>query len=796
MDLKARIDEDLAFSGLVPGDLGIRELDNSIRAATKVGFGDAGYVIPYFTLQGKSAPFYRVKLFDHDPKYKQPKDTPSYVYFPKGFMDVAAKSPYVIITEGEKKAARAVKAGFPCVALGGVYSWRNRLLILPAEAEISAGDDKAVQAKLPSGVGAEENFMSPLAIGLQDLMDYCMIEGKTIIILFDQDAKSETAFKVQAAAAEFAYELRFRGLEYAKIRQIRLPVTAGSEKAGLDDFLEERGEDALQKLITGCMGKAVAFPRHPNIRDFLNKRLQRGKMSRKELQQISTAVLCELDANGLRLRSEQEAQTYYFDRITHKLHKVNFNLGQNELAELPFGHFLYRTYGIGSADSRLIQWVGTQFTGEDPISSVEPHRVLAKTPLRQDAVLLQLGDGAFAEVSGIIEPGSSTPGLRILDNGEENILFESGHVEPLDIDRLKTEYAKRMAEPLNPWWADVLTEVRLVDKHKQRILTALLFYIAPWLQRWRGTQLPLEMTLGEAGSGKSTLQELRMDILSGKPQLRNAPQDMRDWTASVSNTGGLHILDNVQLMDKNLRQRLSDEYCRLITEPNPKVEMRKLYTDNTLIQVPTRCQFGITAIKQPFLNADILARSIIIELDKSLELVNGTLAYDASWKANQITRFGGREAWVSHHLYALHKFFLLAQKEWNFKYQAKHRLINLEQCLVLMGKCFGIDGSWIPDYLSGSIMKATVSADWALEGIITFGQEYRSGSTFTAQDISNWAMANEEYMDCEELTNSRRLGRYMQTHKTIIASEGNIIEAGKQNNRIKYQLRREAPKRP
>ena len=217
--------------------------------------------------------------------------------------------------------------------------------------------------------------------------------------------------------------------------------------------------------------------------------------------------------------------------------------------------------------------------------------------------------------------------------------------------------------------------------------------------------------------------------------------------------------------------------------------MRKLYTDNTLIQVPATCQFGITAIKQPFLNADILARSIIIELDKSQDLVQGNLSYDANWKLTQIARFGGREAWLAHHLHTLHVFFKTVKKEWNFRYQAKHRLVNLEQCLVVMAKCFGINGDWIPTYLSNTITKATVSADWALEGIIAFAEAYRGGSTFTAQEISTWAMTDEEYADCEELTNSRRLGRYMQTHKSVIASTARIIEAGKTNNRIKYQLR-------
>src|SRR5690606_37311113 len=123
----------------------------------------------------------------------------------------------------------------------------------------------------------------------------------------------------------------------------------------------------------------------------------------------------------------------------------------------------------------------------------------------------------------------------------------------------------------NPLWGQVLQTVRLRDHHKQQAITTLLYYMSPWLNRWRGMQLPVEMVLGESGSGKSTLCELRLSIITGQPRLRNAPQDLKDWHASIANSGGLHVTDNVQLVDRNLRQRLSDEICRIITEPSPHI---------------------------------------------------------------------------------------------------------------------------------------------------------------------------------------------------------------------------------
>lgn len=668
-------------------------------------------------------------------------------------------------------------------------------MVLPKDSEMDTLK-KGIQAKLPSGSELEENYLSPLAMGMQDLLDYILSEGKHLIICYDQDFKDATSHKVQAAAATLGYEMRFRGVAYDHIRQIRLPAVPTLDKVGLDDYLELVGKANLGKLIDGCLDKASAFPRHPNVRDYLNKRLQKAKMSRKELQQVAMAVLSELDATGMRLKNVEESNSYFFDQTTHRLMRVNFDMRPNEVTGDAFGQYLYKQFGIGAGDNRLLQWIGTQFTGEHPISEVSPYRVFARPTFNEDAVHYQISDGQYVRVSGTAAPGSATPGLEVRNNGEGNILFEGDTVKPISADRLVAEYRKRAQEPVTFWWGDVLNEVRLVDKERQRILTGLLFYVAPWLWRWRGTQLPIEMTLGEAGSGKSTLQALRLNMINGKAILRNAPTDIRDWTASIANTGDLHIIDNLQLLDKNLRQRLSDEYCRLITEPEPFVESRKLYTDNTLMRVPARCQFGITAIKQPFLNSDILARSIIIELDKSIDMVNGSLSYDATWERTQMERFGGREAWIAHHLYVLHKFFALVKREWNFRYQAKHRLINLEQALIMMAKVFGMNNAeaWIPQYLSKSIAAATINADWALEGIIAFANSTYMKVTgkkhFTAQDIATWAEGEEEYSGCEELTNVRRCGRYIQTHKTILGTEAKIFEAGKENNRIRYQLGR------
>lgn len=793
----SEMDLDLRRSGLVASDMYCRQMTHAERAATKTNAAVNGYVIPYHNMHGRPIPFYRVRLFDALPKYKQIEESQTHVYFPSSFMALAKASPYIILTEGEKKAALAVKLGFPTCALGGVDAWRSRTISVPIDTKFVDHKSK-LQGKLPSHTDAVEDF-GGLAVGLQELIDFVLAHNKQIIICYDSDADVGVKPSVQRAAASLAFDLRFRGIAFSHIRQIVLPIASEPTatttnqslevKVGMDDFLLSKGVEQFKALIDACLAKKTAFPRHPNIRSFINQRLQRANLNRKETQQLSLGILSDLDSNGMRLINTNEAEAYYFDYRNRKLYRTSFSANQDEIFNTPFGQFLYRRYGLGSQDKRVTAWVATQFTGEDPIEEVSPHRVIARVNTSDDCVHYQISDSQYVTVSA--------RGLEIYDNGENGILFESGQVLPLDAEKLLSAFEVQQSShkgTLPNYWHNVLGHVRLRDKGAQRGVASLLYYMSPWLYRWRGMQLPIEMVLGESGSGKSTLYELRLAILNGETRLRNSPLELKDWHASISSSGGLHVTDNVQLVDRSLRQRLSDEICRIITEPNPHIEMRKLYTNGELIRLPINSVFGITAIQQPFQNADLLQRSIILELDKAASMEDGTgiITYDSDWRAHQLDHFGGREGWVAHHLLVLQRFFTLVEAEWKPKYLAKHRLINFEQSMMLMAKVFGMDANWIPNYLTSTIEKNLEESDWTFEGLKVFvetqSQFYKDG--FTANTIADWATGHEDFDQCEMLKTPRRLGRYIQTHKAMLQGSLHIREAGKRGNRVCYKLER------
>ena len=182
--------------------------------------------IDYLDIEGKplsdwpqSNPFYRIRYLEagtgfdaitakKQPRYTQEPNTAPVAYYPGNcdwtkIADDVNKP--IIITEGELKAAKACKEGFPTIGLGGVYNWRSMKLGLPW---------------LPS-------------------LNLVKWPKRNVYICFDSDYQTNPM--VCHALKELAEELQRRG---SFPHMVSLPLLPGLEKVGLDDFLVHAGPSA------------------------------------------------------------------------------------------------------------------------------------------------------------------------------------------------------------------------------------------------------------------------------------------------------------------------------------------------------------------------------------------------------------------------------------------------------------------------------------------------------------------------------------------------------------------------
>lgn len=168
-----------------------------------------------------SPPFYRIRYLEmgsdfaslaekKPPRYVQEPNTAPVVYYPANqdwFVAIHNVHQPLIITEGELKAAKACKEGFPTIGIGGVYNWRSYKLGL---------------TWLPS-------------------MDLIKWSKRNVYICFDSDYKTNPM--ICSALRELAEELHRRG---SFVHLVNLPQLPNLEKVGLDDFLVHAGPSAIE----------------------------------------------------------------------------------------------------------------------------------------------------------------------------------------------------------------------------------------------------------------------------------------------------------------------------------------------------------------------------------------------------------------------------------------------------------------------------------------------------------------------------------------------------------------------
>jgi len=229
---------DLARSGLDAADAAALQVEfltaaeTAARVPARAGrpaWRQAALLLPYFTLAGRRRKdLFRLRLLEPPPagafgarptewrRYTQPPGSPVGAYLPPlvPWAAVAADPAQAVwLTEGEKKAAAACKAGLKCIGLGGVWSFGA------------------------SGRGGAE---------LLPELDALEWRGRQAYVCFDSDVMVKP--EVAKAVARLSELLLQRG---ALVATVRLPELVPGEKCGLDDFLVAGGVEAVARLVSG-----------------------------------------------------------------------------------------------------------------------------------------------------------------------------------------------------------------------------------------------------------------------------------------------------------------------------------------------------------------------------------------------------------------------------------------------------------------------------------------------------------------------------------------------------------------
>src|SRR5690606_30790396 len=154
--------------------------------------------------------------------YIQPPDSPNRVWIPPNWSKDLADKPYLIITEGEKKAAAAAQYGIPVIALGGVDSWRSRRYTVPLDKLKKGKDpDKVILDLKESEI---EMLQEQVAEEMYTISRLIAEDPKPVYIVFDSDSADGLKDDVQRAAFDLAIWLDGQGVE--DIRLAVLPSAA------------------------------------------------------------------------------------------------------------------------------------------------------------------------------------------------------------------------------------------------------------------------------------------------------------------------------------------------------------------------------------------------------------------------------------------------------------------------------------------------------------------------------------------------------------------------------------------
>jgi hypothetical protein len=735
------------------------------------------YRIPYFGLDGKASGFWRIRLHpvpEGYGRYIQPKDSGTHLYIappqvvnPKRWTHADDFGHYedLYLTEGEKKALKACQEGLLCAGLGGVQNWRKKPILTNVPDEAVKPNKSGKGWRVDLSKAGDEAEVDGASNKVAPELTQIPMQGRNVWIIFDSDPRYNG--NVQEAAFFLAQWIAEKG---GIPRQVVLPRTDDIRKVGLDDYMISCGFEAIPTL-NGLLPKA-RFPHHPHPSAYVKETLDKPKEGHRTAQRKATrAVLAHLDHFGERYVDESH-QFYWHDHRSHEVHAFLLDASEIKSFRLrSIGDTLMRELGVGTNDTGTLNQIADQFAVQPPINrDVKPRRVVyAQRTNEQDAMYYQVTDSDIAKVTA--------RSVDFAQNGTDNMLFTKGSTKPLSVPEVK-DAIETLRRPRN-MWLDALRQFNILPmegtrdgityeglNHEQTLkYLAAVFYLNPWLRRWNGLMLPFTMAVAEPNSGKTYLYNLQRGILTGDPSLDNIPTDMRSWYAQLAVAPAMWICDNLGEIPRPMREPMSDEIARMVTDPSPHADTRSLFTTKDITRIEVDCTFTATCIRIPFWKPDILQRSLIYHLSA---IPAGRR--DSTWYTRHLSQ---RALWVAEHLLMVQRFFQVVDRNWDEGYLSGHRLVHFEQSvrwmLVAMGSSYD-EAEDIAGRIQHVVQEQIASGDPAIDALRTFSTEWFTENpdklVASLDDICEWAMTDMRgrFQHLTVFKNPGSLSRFITMH--------------------------------
>lgn len=538
---------------------------------------ETAYNIPYFSMGGDVNGFARSRMFPpiktadgHTQKYSQPTGSTPHLYLPPLLnWQALAGDPgkTLIITEGEKKAAKACQEGLHALGVGGVWNWRVRL-------------DSGEAITLPE-------------------LDSFSWSNRAVEIIPDSDAwRADKMSQVLGGFYALGMELQRRG---AQVQIVRLPDIVGG-KVGLDDWLVKEGSpapEALQRLeriqladsqlhriaawwqTWSSRQQRAAELAHTDLAKAVNGiRLGQLKPFEKK-RDIADHAVRDLRNRGRLIRTADD-ELLYFDTTTKMLERLN---GDDFLAAL------CDRLGLNQTEEE------TRFVHSEIITQarIRGERAavyqFAHWDKNKHILYVWAGNGSVYMCDGTTITKS--------DNGTDGVLFkEDSLFEPVAPELDCSEDAFHAAFRFLSI-EDLSQPGSALAVLKTWVLSTFFLELLP--------VRPILTIFGEQNSGKSSTARFLGLLLFGKRfevgGFRLDKSGESDFLAAITNQR-LIIYDNAD----SPASWLGDHLARAAT--GAVIQRRKYHTTNDLVSYRPNCFLVLTS-RDPRWNRDDVAKRLL-----------------------------------------------------------------------------------------------------------------------------------------------------------------------------------------